>query len=240
MAEQLFRKLNTQPLADSLALLPYHRRRDRSVDTDSPAVTVMTDLSMSRLVTVRTDAGLDEAQELMRLAGVRMLMVVDDRGHIVGLATSRDLTGEKPIHFASEQRVTRDEIRIADIMTTKGRMEVLQFADVERARVGDIVQTLRESSRAVLDHPDRSPAWHRDRAKRRGAELRRARDGAEPDGPGNGLKSRLRIRVPIDPGEVADRRVICRMNAIVQVFLFNKMNFKVYYILSNGFRRPIR
>lgn len=156
MADTMFRKLNTQPLADSLVLLPYHRRRDRSVDTDSPARSVMTDLSMSRLVTIRTDASLDEALELMRLAGVRMLMVVDDRGQIVGLATSRDLTGEKPIHFASEQRVTRDEIRIADIMTAKGHMEVLQFADVEKARVGDIVQTLRESARqhAVVVQPN--------------------------------------------------------------------------------------
>lgn len=156
MADHSYRKLDTEPLADALALLPYHRRRDRSVDTDSPATAVMTDLSMSRLVTVRTDAGLDEAQELMRLAGVRMLMAVDERGQIVGLVTSRDLTGEKPIHFASEQRVTRDAIRIADIMTVKGRMDVLQFANVERARVGDIVLTLRESARqhAVVVEPN--------------------------------------------------------------------------------------
>lgn len=156
MADHSYRKLDTEPLADALALLPYHRRRDRSVDTDSPATAVMTDLSMSRLVTVRTDAGLDEAQELMRLAGVRMLMAVDERGQIVGLVTSRDLTGEKPIHFASEQRVTRDAIRIADIMTAKGRMDVLQFANVERARVGDIVLTLRESARqhAVVVQPN--------------------------------------------------------------------------------------
>ena len=156
MADHSYRKLDTEPLADALALLPYHRRRDRSVDTDSPATAVMTDLSMSRLVTVRTDAGLDEAQELMRLAGVRMLMAVDERGQIVGLVTSRDLTGEKPIHFASEQRVTRDAIRIADIMTVKGRMDVLQFANVERARVGDIVLTLRESARqhAVVVQPN--------------------------------------------------------------------------------------
>jgi CBS-domain-containing membrane protein len=156
MADHSYRKLDTKPLADALALLPYHRRRDRSVDTDSPATAVMTDLSMSRLVTVRTDAGLDEAQELMRLAGVRMLMAVDERGQIVGLVTSRDLTGEKPIHFASEQRVTRDAIRIADIMTAKGRMDVLQFANVERARVGDIVLTLRESARqhAVVVEPN--------------------------------------------------------------------------------------
>ncbi len=156
MADHPYRKLDTEPLADTLTLLPYHRRRDRSVNTDSPATAVMTDLSMSRLVTVRTDAGLDEAQELMRLAGVRMLMAVDERGQIVGLVTSRDLTGEKPIHFASEQRVTRDAIRIADIMTVKGRMDVLQFADVERARVGDIVLTLRESARqhAVVVQPN--------------------------------------------------------------------------------------
>ena len=156
MAAHSYLKLDTEPLADALALLPYHRRRDRSVDTDSPATAVMTDLSMSRLVTVRTDAGLDEAQELMRLAGVRMLMAVDERGQIVGLVTSRDLTGEKPIHFASEQRVTRDAIRIADIMTAKGRMDVLQFANVERARVGDIVLTLRESARqhAVVVEPN--------------------------------------------------------------------------------------
>jgi len=157
MADYPYRKLHTEPLAESLTLLPYHRRRDRSVDTDSPAVAVMTDLSMSRLVTVRTVAGLDEALDLMRLAGVRMLMVIDDRNQIVGLVTSRDLTGEKPIHFASEQRVTRDAIRVADVMTAKGRMDVLQYDDVEKARVGDIVLTLRESARQHAVVVQRNP-----------------------------------------------------------------------------------
>ncbi len=156
MADNPYRKLSTEPLAETLSLLPYHRRRDRSVDMDSPAIAVMTDLSMSRLVTVRTDAGLDEALDLMRLAGVRMLMAIDERGQIVGLVTSRDLTGEKPIHFASAERVTRDAIRVADVMTAKGRMEVMRFSDVEKARVGDVVQTLRESARqhAVVVEPN--------------------------------------------------------------------------------------
>ncbi|RLA31181.1 MAG: histidine kinase, partial [Gammaproteobacteria bacterium] len=131
-------------------------RRDRSVDSDNSALSVMTDLSRSRLVTVHSDAGLEEALNLMIRAGVRMLMVIDNRQRIVGLITSRDINGEKPIHFASEQRVTRDVIQIADIMTTKSHMEVLQFSDVERARVGDIIQTLRESARqhAVVVQPN--------------------------------------------------------------------------------------
>jgi len=147
MANNTFRRLATQSLADKLELLTYHSRRDRSVDSDSPALSVMTDLSQSRLVTVRAGTGLDEALDLMIRAGVRMLMVIDDRQRIVGLVTSRDINGEKPIHFASEQRVTRNTIQIADIMTAKSHMEVLQFADVERAHVGDIIQTLRESAR---------------------------------------------------------------------------------------------
>lgn len=156
MTNNTFRRLTTQPLADNLELLIYHRRRDRSVDSYSPAIAVMTDLSQSRLVTVRAGAGLDEALDLMIRAGVRMLMVIDDRERIVGLVTSRDINGEKPISFASEQRVTRDTIQIADIMTTKSHMEVLQFTDVERARVGDIIQTLRESARqhAVVVQPN--------------------------------------------------------------------------------------
>ncbi|MDX1592868.1 MAG: CBS domain-containing protein [Gammaproteobacteria bacterium] len=156
MADYPYRTLKTEPLADARTLLPYQRRRDRSVETDGPAVTVMTDLSQSRLVTVRTEVGLDEAQDLMMRSGVRMLMVIDDRDRIVGLVTSRDLIGEKPIHFASEQRVRRDEIRVADVMTPKSRMDVMRFEDVQKARVGDIVQTLRESARqhAVVVEPN--------------------------------------------------------------------------------------
>ena len=41
-------------------------------------------------------------------------------------------------------------------MTSKSHMEVLQFSDVERARVDDIIQTLRESARqhAVVVQPN--------------------------------------------------------------------------------------
>jgi len=156
MTDYPFRRLTTQPLADRLELLTYHHRRDRTVDSGNSALSVMTDLSRSRLVTVHSSAGLEEALNLMIRAGVRMLMVIDNRQRIVGLITSRDINGEKPIHFASEQRVTRDVIQIADIMTTKSHMEVLQFSDVERARVGDIIQTLRESARqhAVVVQPN--------------------------------------------------------------------------------------
>ena len=156
MSTAPFRNLATAALTDDLALLPYHKRRDRSVSTDSPAVSVMTDLAQSRLVTVRAAASLNDAQELMVRAGVRMLMVTDERGQIAGLVTSRDLIGEKPIHFASNHRVTRDEITVGDIMTRKAQMEVLQYRDVELARVGDVIETLRAARRqhAVVVEPN--------------------------------------------------------------------------------------
>jgi CBS-domain-containing membrane protein len=156
MATSPFRTLTTQPLTDAQTLLPHHRRRDRTIRSDSPALEVMTDLAQTRLITVHVDTAIDDALALMIQAAVRLLMVVNERQQIVGLVTSRDLNGEKPIHFASRERVTRDAIRVEDVMVRKAQMEVLQLRDVELARVGDIIQTLRASARqhAVVVEPN--------------------------------------------------------------------------------------
>lgn len=156
MAMSPFRTLTTQPLTDAQTLLPHHRRRDRTIRSASPALEVMTDLAQTRLITVHAETSIDDALALMIQAAVRLLMVVNERQQIVGLVTSRDLNGEKPIHFASRERVTRDAIRVADIMVRKAQMEVLQLRDVELARVGDIIQTLRASARqhAVVVEPN--------------------------------------------------------------------------------------
>ncbi|HEY5789024.1 MAG TPA: CBS domain-containing protein [Gammaproteobacteria bacterium] len=142
-----YRKLPTAPLPDGADLFRYDDIAKLPIGLDEPAERVMTDLRQVRVVTVSSDATLDEAQQVMILAGVRLLIVLDSRQRIVGLVTSRDVIGEKPIHYASVNRVTRNDIRVADIMTGKARIEVLRLEEVERASVGDIVETLREARR---------------------------------------------------------------------------------------------
>lgn len=146
-ATQRFKKIPTHRLPSAVPILRYQEVRPDTVAMDAPASAVMTDLSQAPVVSVEADASIDEALQRMVHTKVRMLVVFNAEGDLVGLITSRDLTGEKPVDFVSRQRVARNQVRVVDIMTPREQIDVLHMADVARASVGDIVETLREQGR---------------------------------------------------------------------------------------------
>jgi CBS domain-containing protein len=112
-----------------------------------PAIDVMTDLARVAAFTIGASASVKEAKERMISSGVRMLLVTNHLGEIAGILTSRDLHGERAVQHLSEVGGRHDEITVRDIMTAQHRIEVLQMGDVARARVGDIVATLKRMGR---------------------------------------------------------------------------------------------
>ena len=117
------------------------------VQLNSPATEVMTDLRRVSAVTIDRDTSIDEANQTMIARGVRALFVVDQAHQMFGIITSTDILGERPIQFARERGVRRGEVVVRDIMTPADRLEILDFHDVQRARVGDVVATLRLAGR---------------------------------------------------------------------------------------------
>jgi hypothetical protein len=61
--------------------------------------------------------------------------------------TATDILGERPMRVAAERGLRHNELTVADIMTPAAKMEVLALADVEGARVGHVVETLRRAGR---------------------------------------------------------------------------------------------
>lgn len=114
---------------------------------DEPALTAMTDLTRVAAVTVGADELLDIAHERMLERRVRMLFAVDHTGLVVGLITSNDVLGEKPMQVVRSRGVRHDEIRVQDIMTPADAVEAIDIADLGGARVGDVVETMRRSGR---------------------------------------------------------------------------------------------
>jgi CBS-domain-containing membrane protein len=125
---------------------PRQELPDRVKDT-SPALDVMTDLRQVAVLMVSSTTPLNMALERMIKSGVRMLLVTDANGRVLGLITSRDVQGEKPTKILEKTGGTLKDLVVGDIMTLKNRLEVLMMKDVLHARVGDIIATLKEAGR---------------------------------------------------------------------------------------------
>ena len=117
------------------------------VSLESPALDVMTDLARATPATIRPQAPLAGANQFMIARGVRLLLVVDERESVLGVITATDLLGERPMLVATERGLRRDELSVADIMIPAERVEVIALAEVQGARVGHVVETLRRAGR---------------------------------------------------------------------------------------------
>lgn len=117
------------------------------VRLDSSAVEVMTDLRLVAAATVDADMQISAANQLMIARGVRSLLVVDSCAAVVGLITARDIQGERPLRLVQERGVRHDELRVGDVMTPAGDIEVLDMHSVLRANVGQVLETLKGSGR---------------------------------------------------------------------------------------------
>ena len=132
---------------DSLIVEPAHaasaapRRptaaKRRAAPTD-PATRVMTDFTVQTPVLVAAERLIDDALRDMMVAGVRALLVT--RGEtVIGLITSYDIQGERPLQFLNDSGFTRhDEIQVGHIMTPWERVPTLEWEAVNGARVQEI------------------------------------------------------------------------------------------------------
>lgn len=151
-----YKLLNYRLLGASARLEVPFQSHER-VLLDSPALRVMTDLRQVPAATIDADAPMDVAHRFMIRRGVRLLLVTDEHRRVLGLVTANDISGERPVTFAVERGVRREDILVRDVMTPREKLEVLLYDEVATAEVGHIVATLRAAGRqhALVAHPDR-------------------------------------------------------------------------------------
>lgn len=146
-AEESYRPLRQSKAGPGVNYRLQSQIPELQIQATSPATDVMTDLSRVAAVTIDTSANIDEAQRAMIARGVRALFVVDEAGAVVGIITSNDVLGEKPVEVAQDRGVRHVEVLAREVMTPADRMETLELQDVLKARVGDVVETLKRSGR---------------------------------------------------------------------------------------------
>jgi CBS domain-containing protein len=118
------------------------------VTPESPAMQVMTDLTRVSPATIRPQAPLAGANQFMITRGVRLLLVVEEQHDtILGVITASDILGERLMQVATSRGLSRGELTVADLMTPAAQVEVVALADVQGARVGHVLETLRRTGR---------------------------------------------------------------------------------------------
>ncbi|MBI1733161.1 MAG: CBS domain-containing protein [Gammaproteobacteria bacterium] len=142
-----FSPLKEISLAAGATVLRQADAASHAVTAGSPALEVMTDFAVVDAVRISANVPIDTALEQMKNAGVRLLFVMNPGDELLGVVTSRDIEGEKPMRMQRELGVTRAEVLVRDIMTPRDNLHVLLLEDVRRARVGDIVVTLKRMGR---------------------------------------------------------------------------------------------
>jgi hypothetical protein len=73
--------------------------------------------------------------------------VADDQENVLGLLTATDILGERPLRVATERGLRSEDLQVADVMTPAAQVEAIDFADLQGAHVGHVLETLRRSGR---------------------------------------------------------------------------------------------
>lgn len=127
------------------------------LDPGDPAIHAITDFTREHPVTVDAERQIDDALNDMIRVGVRALLVYREQ-RIVGLVTSYDIQGERPIQFlqSSNYQHHRD-IRVADIMTPWEKLVALDWETIQSLRAGELFHIFEETglTHLIVIEPDR-------------------------------------------------------------------------------------
>jgi hypothetical protein len=120
----------------SEAVLPRRSVSDgQSLDPSDPAVHAITDFTRE----------IDDALGDMIHLGVRAMLVMREQ-RIVGMITSYDIQGERPLQFLQTSNYSRhQDICVGHIMTPWDKLLAVDWESIQAARAGDLLQALEEA-----------------------------------------------------------------------------------------------
>lgn len=142
--------LLTFRLEPGIALAQVQPVSNGAVTLDSPALDVMTDLTLVKAANVVPSTSLRQAEQVMIYQGVRMLFVVSEMPSLEGLITTTDLHGDRLMRIVAERNVHHDELSVGDLMTPLSMLDAIDFDRMKTATVGHLVATLKRFGRNHL------------------------------------------------------------------------------------------
>jgi CBS domain-containing protein len=118
----------------------------RPLELSDPAIYALTDFKRDYPMTVDAERQIDDALSDMIRLSVRALLVAKEQ-RLVGLITSYDIQGERPMQFLQSSNYSRHEdIRVVHVMTPWDELLALDWDHVEAARAGELLMLFEQTN----------------------------------------------------------------------------------------------
>jgi CBS-domain-containing membrane protein len=127
--------------------LSFPEQSMKNISLEDGAMEVMTDLNYTCAISIAAGDGIDDAEYKMKTHKVKMLFVIDHNENVIGLLTYNDLSGQRILDSEKELAIPASEMCILDIMTGIDAIDIIDFEIIKTAKVGNIVQTLKQLNR---------------------------------------------------------------------------------------------
>ncbi|ASP40457.1 hypothetical protein CHH28_18025 [Bacterioplanes sanyensis] len=116
-----------------------------SLTLESPATYFYVDCMQSEPLALSASASAAAARDMMLATSMRLSMVVDRHGDLVGVVSAEDLSEQAMVRYIGQRRTGRQEIRVSDLMTRKQDLPAIDLLDAERATIGEVIAFLKEN-----------------------------------------------------------------------------------------------
>jgi len=160
---EYFLPLRVIRLHDHATLFRQTQSLPETVTLENSALDVMTDLKQVPAQAIGPEASIDEANSKMISQGVRLLFVTDPQYHLLGIITATDILGGNVVQVMLARGVSRQEVTVREIMTSRDHLEAIDMQEVLGAKVGHVLSTLKQSGRQhaiVIEVEVYEPSFH--------------------------------------------------------------------------------
>lgn len=114
----------------------------QEITLDSPATLVLTDFKKNKPLVILEDVSAHDAEHLMMCAHVRLKLVVDDQNKFLGVLSLTDIHHQEIMKKVANG-YEHHELLVTDFMQPKAALKAIDFAELQKASVADILETLK-------------------------------------------------------------------------------------------------
>ncbi len=114
------------------------------IHIDDPAIDAMIDFKQVRALTVQDNVPIRFARLEIQASGAHILIVINETEEVVGVISSEDILGEKPIKISEEKFIKRENITVQMLMLPRQKILAVDFEQVKTVKVANIIQTMKD------------------------------------------------------------------------------------------------